>query len=190
MSQADFRKVGYPRYSGAGHVLCTGDTNRFETAYINTNEDEDLSGVTKCVFVGSRGFSYSSDDEQLELDMGGSHYASYTYSFSFVPDPKDHVPKLYRIVLPTGIGAMKDIVEALTDKFGPPTNTSTGSVQNKLGARFSQRTYTWTNSASQIFVQGPWGEVEDMVVIYRLLSLDKLVSDQAQARKKAQKNRM
>ena len=73
---------------------------------------------------------------------------------------------------------------------GPPTNTSAGLVQNKLGAKFNQKTYTWTNSVSQIFVQGPWTEIDNMVVIYRLSSLDKFVNDQAQARKKAQKNRM
>jgi hypothetical protein len=191
-SQADFRKTSSPNPDPRQHgrVLCTGDDK--DQIALWTTADENLSGITKCIFFGSFDLStgLTLHGEQLALDMGGSKYASYRYSFFFVPDPKDHVPKLYRIMLPTNLGAMEDVIEALTDKFGPATNSSTGVVRNKLGAKFTQKTYTWTNSTSQILVQGPWSEIDDMVVVYRLLSLDEFVNNQAQAQRRAQKNRM
>jgi hypothetical protein len=195
MSQSDFRKARYPDPRDTkGRVLCTkdkeGDAIALAALAISPapSDDEAISGVRKCIFFGS--IWKGSPESQLGLSMGGSNYVSYRHAFLFVPDPQDHVPKLYRIVLPTNIGAMKDVVDALTDKFGGPTDTSTGLVQNHLGAKFTQRTYTWTNSLSQIFIEGPWSKIDDMVVTYRLLSLDTFVNDQVQARKKAQKNRM
>jgi hypothetical protein len=86
--------------------------------------------------------------------------------------------------------AMPDVLEALTDKFGPPSSVSDGTAQNTMGATFPQKTYLWSNGVSSLLVEGPFSEVDDMVVIYTLDGLQRHAQSLIDAKKRSKKNRM
>jgi hypothetical protein len=120
-SSADLKTVKL----GSVHVLCSVDgkdvlKDVFELTVLG---DEKAAGITKCRFYRKM---YIMKDFTLELSeplrMGGGDHGARG-------DPSDGVPKPFKIALPTRISAMPDVLEALTDKFGPASSASEGTAE-------------------------------------------------------------
>lgn len=161
----DFRKmhhpdVGNPDYkSKSSTVICTGDkvpTHKnsslraedasspllvpFDPAMLRVDETEKKLGVKKCVWVNN-----SALDELLlpSSNLGViSLYGTITYSFSFIPTPKDHTLRFYKFNGSYSTVAYGIALEALTKKFGEPTAATTPTPGSKDEAIWSNKTQT------------------------------------------------
>jgi hypothetical protein len=184
-----FRKTAHPE-GLKSHVVCTGDTtDNFVYRDLEVTGDDKELGIINCGFYGILPEYPGNGETMLWLNMGGGRFVSGVYQFSFIRD-RDEVMKLFKIVLYSNVGAMQDVIDALTDKFGPASDTQTDIVQNSMGAKYPQHTYTWSNSVSSIFVQGPHNSLEGMVIVYGDTSLAVYRNSLLEAKKRAVKNRM
>lgn len=184
---AEFRALPHPD-GGDARVLCTGEKVPITSTYSSEpvdvmlfDEVEKALGVTKCIWVAQGG------DRWLEgqikgLNLAGSMYAANQYSFSFMPDPVDRLPRLYRFQGVSNRNAADDVIEALTQKWGAPKLVK-DKVQNKMGASFDQLTALWDNPAASILVQDRWTKIDNMVIIFS----DKRLTDIYDAAEKAKK---
>lgn len=180
ISLDEFRRLPHPDGKPA-KVVCTGEKTGVgalaqlePTEVMVVEEDEHAAGVRKCVWISldrsaPYGFGFG---DPAPLGLAGSGYATIRYSFSFVPDPADGVPRLYSFTGTTNTLAMDNIVEAITAKFGMP-RVLQGSVQNGFGAKFSQTTDVWATQSGSLTVQSPAGEVGKMGIVM----LDKRLAD-------------
>ncbi len=183
----EFRKMPHPDGKPA-KVICTGEkvavTRNYSSEPIDVmvfDEVEKSLGVARCVWITTEGqFGVGST---AGLSLAGSGYASYSYGFSFIKDPKDGVPRLYRYLGTTNVAAYGAIVEALTKKWGTPS-LQKGTVQNRIGNTFEKETATWSNSISSLVVESRWSKIDDMNILMQDARLSKIVSD-ARAAKKA-----
>ena len=191
ISLTEFRNQPHPDQKNS-RVICTGDKDSRGYAHYQVSiydETEKSAGVVKCIFFGASYVS-AAIEQSVGLNMGGGNYASYDYGFYFAPDPKTKIMRLYKIVLPTNVNAMGDVVSALTDKFGPTKSVRTGTVQNRMGANFPQKIYVWRRQGFSIQVEGPWSKIDNMAVVYLDENLARAVDTAAGAAKAAKPNRM
>ena len=183
----EFRKLPHPD-STAARTVCTGE--KVGTSYASEPVDvmlfddvEKSLGVVKCIWVGTGGDMFMSD-RIAGLRIVDSGYATNSYSYSFIRDPKDGVMRLFKFEGQTNIAAFDDAVEALTGKYGKP-KVSTDTVHNKLGTAFEQTTATWTNSLASLVAQTRWSKTDDMGFLLLDSRLNALVEAAREAKKKS-----
>lgn len=167
ISLSDFKHISYPDGKKDAKVVCTDDdsSSAKDFSVEKLSETERLIGVTKCAFYGK----ITEDDltnSALPLSMGGRTFVSWNYEFVFSPKQLAGDQKLFKIVLVTNFGAIGGVNDALTKKFGAPSKTGMSKIQNGMGAVFDRLSSYWVDKSERIDVQGPWTELNNMVVIY------------------------
>jgi hypothetical protein len=171
------------------HVRCTvvtDDIAKREFALEPLPQEKEV-GVSKCGFYGYvQDFKEIPDERWFQIGQ----YGAESNAFYFIRDPGDGVNKLYKILLFTTPRALGEVVDALQEKFGPPTSVKDDTVQNRMGATFPQKTYFWSNATSSIMVQSPSGELDNMTILYSLTDLQEHVNKLIEAKKHSIKNRM
>lgn len=175
-----------PREVYAAEVVCSPDPVVDSISYfdVHLTEEERSAGVVKCAYYDA-GISYTAKGFGL-----GSGYAVYDYEFAFFPPQAGAEPQLYKIVLRASFAARREVLSALTDRFGPPTKTVTDEVHTAFGGVLPRQTTTWTNRVSRIDVRAPSGQVDEMLVVYRLNELATRAETAIAAAKRAQPSRM
>jgi len=173
-------------------LVCTGDDVVTVISFLQIHVEgaEAELGVRRCAYFQPPQSPQSDLGIIAFLSMGGDEFASYTYHFDFFADPATGEYRLYRIWLLTSADAEHDIVAALRDKFGAAARTTTDAVQTGFGAIIPRRSTTWRNAVSSITVQSPHGQLDEMVVVYRLTALADHVDDLVRRHHSAAPNRM
>ena len=193
---SDFRSWAHPDGNAGTRVACTGETvrkiGRTEITAPGTAVYDDIErglGVTKCIWVHAveDRKNFKSAGSVAPLLFASSGFAAYDYSFAFIPDPVDGVPKFYKAVAISNRQAYGDVLEALTAKYGDPVAT-TGSVQNGMGADFPQTTAIWEGENQSILVEDRFTKIDNMVVIVTDHRLAKPIKDADEAKKAKQVN--
>jgi hypothetical protein len=183
----EFRTLPHPDGSAA-RVVCTGEEvgKSYKSEPIDVriySEDERAAGIVKCVWINT-----SDEFENTSgLDLAGSGYATFRYSFEFVKDPKDGTMRLFKYSGKTNINAANDINSALTAKWGKPI-IKEGSVQSQAGATFPQVTAIWSNSLSFISTETRFTKIDDMGIVMVSNRLSSHVKSMQDARKASIKN--
>lgn len=189
ISMEDFRKLPNPDGSPA-KVVCTGekigDLVPMEPVYVMVFDEAELKlGVKKCIWIETaHNFLKGS---QASLSLANSGYATYDYSFSFIPDPKDGVMRLYKFAGTSNAAAMSKVVSALTAKFGTP-KIENDKVQNQIGNSFDQTTANWLNPLSSLTVQDRFSKIDDMGIVLVDNRLAGLVAREKAAEEAAEPN--
>jgi hypothetical protein len=190
-SLEDFRKLPHPDGAPAG-VVCTGEkvavTRSYSAEPIGVSvydETEKALGVKRCLWI-STGEGLGSGST-AGLSLANSGYASYSYTFSFIKDPKDNVDRLYRYSGTTNVAAFGPIVGALTAKWGTPVVTK-GAVQNRIGNSFDKETAVWSNPLASITIESRYTKIDDMNLVMKDTRLSKIVSDAVAAKTAAKPN--
>lgn len=191
-----FRTWAHPDGKPDTKVACTGDKvmkiGRSEFTAPGTDVYDAVEkklGVTKCVWVQAVDDkkNYRSAGRIVSLAFASSGYAAYEYSYSFIPDPVDGVPRLYQVVAISNRNAFADVVEALTTKYGEPEVT-TDTVQNKMGATFPHSTAVWTNEEQSILAEDRFTKIDNMVIMVTDHRLAKPIKEAEEAEKAKQVN--
>lgn len=191
MSIDEFRQRPHPDGAIDAKVVCTGEKTKsivgerelFEVAVYN--DVEIALGVKKCVWVTTmedkKILKYAG--QVVSLDLAGSGYGAINYGFSFVPDPKDGVLKLFEIEVISNRNAFSDVVAGLSGKWGRP-KLENDTVQNGMGATFPQVTAIWANPAASITTTDRWSKIDQMAILVLDNRLNGILA-QAKAAKKA-----
>jgi hypothetical protein len=198
ISVAEFKAKPYPETDRGSSIspVCTGDivAQQFsapsDPREVRVYDLDKELGVVKCIFWGPTtiGGTTRSYSEKQFLRLGGGIYGSYTYEFEFYPDDAG-VPRLYKIVLPSNVDALPDILPALTQKFGSP-RVVPGQMQTRAGATFDKSSYYWDNGVSRILLETRFTAVDDLVIIYTLSELAAKKNAVTEAKQAAVPNRM
>lgn len=166
-------------------VVCTGDPEVGPISYmqVHVSAEEAAAGVRRCSYYDPPLYPGSTYASVAVLGMGGGDYISADYAFDFFPDPASGELSLFRIALSTNIAARHDVLPALRDRFGPPTETVAEPVQNRMGAQFERTITRWADARATLTVTAPSGRLDRMSVVYRLTAL----ADRADAAVRAQR---
>lgn len=185
----EFRRLPHPD-GKPSQVVCTGEKATRTSGYSSEpigvmifDDTEKALGVTKCIWV-TVGEKYGNGSTAM-LSLANSGYGSGDYSFSFIKDPKDGIPRLYKFTGSSNVAAYQATVEALSGKWGVPT-LEKGAVQNRIGNSFDKETATWANPLASILVESRFSKIDDMIVIMTDDRLFKIITD-AKAVEKAKK---
>jgi hypothetical protein len=194
ISLDDFRRLPHPDGTANSRVLCTGEKVAITSTYSSEPTDvmlfdevERTLGVRKCIWVSTAAESYRRAGDRQSLSLAGSGYGTIEYNFSFVPDPKDGVMRLYQFYGVSNRNAASDVVEALTTKWGAPKIVN-DKVQNRMGASFDQVTALWNNPAASITVQDRWTKIDNMAILVTSNRLADVVKRAKDAKKAAVPN--
>ncbi|MCL6252319.1 hypothetical protein M3P36_14860 [Altererythrobacter sp. KTW20L] len=182
ISYDEFRRLPHPD-GAASQIVCTGEqitylgvaTTPLEVSLFSSVHT--ALGVRKCVWISTDSYAIA---RSAPLRLAGSGYATIEYSFSFVPDPRDGVLRLYQFQGVTNRRAEDAITQALTLKFGTP-ELRTGVVQNGIGNRFDQVTAVWSDTTGSLLVQSPSQSVDRMTILMTDAHLSSYVADQEAA---------
>jgi hypothetical protein len=158
----------------------------FET---QVEPDEIAVGIRRCAYYGPPSPLETQWADIAPLRIGADH-AAHRYHFEFFSDPAIGRSTLYRIVLYTSIDARDEIIEALTGRFGAPTETTTLPMQNGLGARYAARGVRWQNAISTITVIATSGHRNRMSVSYTLREVAETADRAVQDRQRNATDRM
>ena len=177
--------------AASARVICSGDPEVGAIGYaqIHVSREEQAAGVRRCAYYGPS-YPGSSFVDIVGLNMGGGDYAAYDYQFDFFPDASSGEPRLYRIVLTTNVGATRDVLPALRDRFGPPSDTRSEPVQNRMGAQFDRVITRWQRSDASLTVVAPSGRLDRMSVAYRLTDLANRADAAVDGQRASAPNRM
>lgn len=125
---------------------CTNDDGAADNVKLFVRE-KDL-GVTECAWI-VRESSYATTMRKSNLYVAGVGTKDYRFRFIALPGEE---PRLFSIELDTRPDGHASLIEALVEKFGPPTSVEKGAAQNRLGAVFENDTIKWENSTGEIDV--------------------------------------
>lgn len=186
----EFRARPHPDGAADAKVICTGEkilrfrvlSEPFQVAIYD--DVEKALGMKKCVWVTTKEdkAKYTYAGEVVSLALAGSGYGSRDYEFSFVPDPRDGVLRLFKVKAVSNRNAFSDVLQGLTGKWGVPKLVN-GTVQNKMGATFPETTALWTNPAASITVIDRWTKVDEMVILLSENRLGTIVQQAKDAKK-------
>lgn len=173
-------------------VVCTGDPEVGVMSYfaVHLSAEEAAAGVRRCAYYDPPRYPGSTFEDVAGLNMGGGDYFSNDYAFDFFPDPASGELRLFRIALPTNIGARHDVLPALRGRFGPPTETLDEPVQNRMGAQFGRTITRWANAHATLTVTAPSGRLDRMSVVYRLTDLANRADAAVREQRSSVPNRM
>ena len=82
-----------------------------------------------------------------------------SWSFEFIDD------RLGRIVIILPISSFDAVVSALRIKFGAPTKSGKSIVQNRMGAKFESRQFTWSKNQQMLVATEFAGSLDDSAVV-------------------------
>lgn len=136
-----------------------------ESPSSETFTDDGKFGVTDCVWVVTK-TDYGERKSISDLTIGG--VSVQDYRFRFIKVGGDAEPRLFYIRINLHSQAFTNIAPLLSEKFGPPTATELGSVQNSYGAVFANETLRWENSTGSIIFVQRHNDVKSSVLIYSL----------------------
>lgn len=178
MSLTEWRKLPFPEAAVPGTQtigICSSFPKWTPSNFpLAISELEKASGVATCayftdrkipgIFFGSQTITYRST-----LSIGRMrNMESVDYYF--------YRDQLFRIVAEAELAAYADVLEGITARFGQPTLTSNGTVQNKAGATFEKLSAVWEVGPDTIILSAPGGgRVDKLTVIFQNKSLGSLV---------------
>jgi hypothetical protein len=187
----EFRRIKYPDANDSQKIdiICPGDKvggyvgnqDKVDLS-ITPTEDEKAVGVVECAFF----WGY----EVQTLNVTGAHGKLDWTRFLFARAPVDETVRLYRITFEADAQLTSFIVEALTDKFGQPSDVQRGLVQNAFGAKFAHVQYMWSDGTSSITVESPSFTTEKMTAVYSFDRLMAHVRSAIEAKRRSIKNRI
>ncbi len=177
----DFKKMQHPDTGNPDHktksstVVCTEDKASVNgspySVMLSLDETERQLGVKKCAWIDDSG-----SVDQLLLTSSG--YGTIAYSFSFMPDHKDHTLRFYKF----NGGYSKNVygiaLEALTKKFGKPAIDTSPDIGSKDKV-------TWKNATQTIAMSVLFDQLMDITVIDNDLMN---IYEKADAARRASKN--
>ncbi|MGN6270272.1 MAG: hypothetical protein ACTHM0_10320 [Sphingomonas sp.] len=190
ISYDDFRKLPHPDGIATTQTICSGDNMMdleipIPPSEIEINDPiEKAVGIRKCIWISTYG---PGKDDIAGLDLAGSRWALNEYSFSFAPDPKDGVLRMYQFSGMTNVRADDVVVQALTAKYGQP-KTMSGTVQNRLGGTSDQVTDEWSRGTGSLIVRSPAVASDKMMVVMVDNRMSKIVDDEEAAKRAAVPN--
>lgn len=187
MTLEDFRAMPHPDAATLApdvNILCTGEpgvesvSGGFELAVRGAAA---TAGVVRCNHFGPSKLDFLAQKgqrDQVNLDVAG---VGVYQTFDFAPSPVDGTLRLYRIAIGSNIQYWDRFWAAYNDKFGEPTNVSTGTVQNKVGARFDKVTAVWANAESSITLEQRTTAINHISITYLLNDIAAYVAKQVEA---------
>ena len=168
VSLADFVKLPFPDADlPQGKVVCSSDPNldSYKGIDLSLSPYEKAASVTKCAYFSESTVSAGYWAPAV-VRVGTSGFSTFDLTYSFVVDPRDHVSKLYSIIYRMVNLAAPTTLTGLQEKFGVPTSLKSDTVQNGAGANFPRTTALWVNPLSTLLFQSPFGELNQMAVVY------------------------
>jgi hypothetical protein len=176
-----FRRLPHPDGDRA-QVSCTGDKVSSWMDLTVIDDVEKRLGVRHCIWTLIDG-----DGVEADLGLAGTSMSTASYHFAFVPDPKDGVLRLFKLIATSVRPAVPVVVEALTAKYGRAKVTK-GTAQTRLGNSIEQETVEWSKPSGSIKVVSPAMVTYDMAIIMSDARLAKYVEDQKAATRAAVPN--
>jgi hypothetical protein len=165
---ADFRKIPFPdaKYPNT-RVLCSGDKELLKLLDVERpplSSDLTRIGVTACNF-------YSPSNGRLFRNAPDfANVGGYETTFYFSPASFQEPLRLrlYLISVTPASRHHQTIVDALTSKYGKPTDSSIAKIKNRMGAEFDDETTVWTADGSTILVRKYNGDINQSLITYSL----------------------
>lgn len=163
---ADFKKLPAPTNKKNTKVLCTGDkeADSLQFSSVKLNNMLGTAGAKQCRFVGPAKYS-KGRLEEVYLEFGSTTAA---VSFLFTPPgiPDEAGAKLYFINLSPENRYYEPILNALTIKYGPPTETRSEEKLNRMGAKFQNFLSTWKVGGVILTVEKYGSRVDEMNITF------------------------
>jgi hypothetical protein len=165
---ADFRKTPFPdtKYPNT-RILCSGDKELLKLLDVERpplSSDLTRIGVTACNFYSpSNGRLFRNAPDFANI---GGYETTFYFSPASFQEPLRL--RLYLISITPASRHHQTIVDALTSKYGKPTNSSTAKIKNRMGAEFDDETALWALDGSTILVKKYNGEIGQSLVTYSL----------------------
>jgi len=169
MSLAQLRASAFPdaSWQPRAKLFCSSDKESKNSStgiwFYLEDDAEKAVGVIQCEYFRPQSFFLHSW-EKADMVVGGGSAKHIIYAF--VPDPHDHVVRLYSISVHADTGGASSAMEGLREKFGAPTTSTSDVIQNRMGAKFDHTLAMWANPLSTIFFENPSGDVDTMAIIY------------------------
>lgn len=172
ISLDEWKALAFPGEIKTGDVtlpICTNLPNlpmRFSVSWTLTlSPAEKEMGVVACSYWTDTAYKGAFGMKQIMTGQAyipiGKTYVMPTPSYKFFDG------KLYGINGVTRIEALADVVDGLTARYGQPTSSVDGEVQNKAGSYFKSKDLTWDLGRDIISVHAPGaGRIDQMEVKY------------------------
>ncbi len=153
-------------------TICTGDNNtagKELSFYLRPVAGTEESGGVVCKWAYNKREKYFSRYELSGPSIAGYAGFPHIYRFNFIKKPGDNEPRLYQMVF--GVNPKTSyplVMQGLLEKYGTPTFSKTGYVQNMMGAIFSNKTTKWESKKSILTLQERSIDVETGTIDYVL----------------------
>ena len=176
MSLSDFKQLPFPdaqsytsRTGNAPAIICTGHPglDSIEILLRSRGIEQSL-GVVKCLWAiqGELKFNRTTYYAPAPINVAGT--PSQQILYYFVKRPEDPESRLFRISI-SGMDTdhFERVAQGLKERFGPPAQLREETVQNRMGAKFSNTIMWWRNAYSSIYLIERSGTIDKMALTYR-----------------------
>jgi len=189
-SLSSVRKLTNPEEPSA-RLICTDDESEGLTIWsrLMVPSPHRDAGLIKCAyFVYSPSYVRPERKEWREAPMDIAGYR-FPVAFHFLPDAQGE-PRLMIMHVEAPSSYLEHYKEAFRAKFGEPNIVETPTVQNRMGATFTNEVYTWDTGVSSIVLSKFGIDLDVMTVFYNHYELFLLEKHRLEELAKQNRNKL